>query len=532
MILHRMHDNKLLFVVLLLIAWAGPVLADGKMYPKGSFTTVQEPVAVPDQQALICYENGVQTLVIETRFIGPGKEFAWVVPLPALPEISAAEPSIFPTLRSIFRPVVIDDIARWWIAALIIAASTTPFVLRRYGWGLISIFLLLFVSSVLIPSLGTARGGANDSSQGTPPVTLHARQLIGDYDIATLSAEQPDALLDWLKENEFAYNDRDKSIIADYVREKWFFAAVKLNRESDSKDAASPHPLTFKFPTERPVYPLRLTGTHPGPCTIDLYIFGPGRAAVSIPELQVVQCGKTEACANVVEYDWWRKTDKASIAVVHSKLLPLVPKGAIATKISGTLASAHMSRDAVISWQPFQVVQHTFYTTGAARKIAFNFVIIFQCVVYLALLILVASKKTSLKKAAKVWLISLIATGFLASAGYAILPKTQIKSPEKAARSNWRSHTFHLRTRLIDRIETSNELSHTNLLRKHLDQIIHDPSAKPYLVKNNFTGELRREEESPGNYGFRQGKNGPEYLWYDQDGGEHRVIMREYRHWE
>lgn len=56
----------LLLLLLPLAAWA-----DGMVIP-----TVAYPakVTIPDQQALICFSNGVERLVIETRFTGAGNQ--------------------------------------------------------------------------------------------------------------------------------------------------------------------------------------------------------------------------------------------------------------------------------------------------------------------------------------------------------------------------------------------------------------------------------------------------------------------------
>ena len=48
-------------------------------------TAVPAEVRIPGQRALIRFTNGVERLVIETRFTGEGTNFAWVVPLPSPP---------------------------------------------------------------------------------------------------------------------------------------------------------------------------------------------------------------------------------------------------------------------------------------------------------------------------------------------------------------------------------------------------------------------------------------------------------------
>jgi hypothetical protein len=81
-------------------------VADGKVL---SHQPAMAEATIPDQRALICWSNGVERLVIETRFAGDGTNFAWIVPLPSQPEIEAATPGVFATLAFQLRPPVVHD---------------------------------------------------------------------------------------------------------------------------------------------------------------------------------------------------------------------------------------------------------------------------------------------------------------------------------------------------------------------------------------------------------------------------------------
>jgi hypothetical protein len=106
-----------IFSFLLLLFLPVAALADGMVVP-----TIAYPakITIPDQRALICYTNGTERLVIETRFTGAGTNFAWVVPLPGQPVIEEATTGLFPTLEYLFRPEIVHDVPRYWgILALI-----------------------------------------------------------------------------------------------------------------------------------------------------------------------------------------------------------------------------------------------------------------------------------------------------------------------------------------------------------------------------------------------------------------------------
>jgi hypothetical protein len=68
-------------------------------------------IPIPDQQALICFSNGVEHLVFEASFIAEGTNFGWVVPVPSEPTVTVATRGLFPTLRNIFQPVVHTTVA-------------------------------------------------------------------------------------------------------------------------------------------------------------------------------------------------------------------------------------------------------------------------------------------------------------------------------------------------------------------------------------------------------------------------------------
>jgi hypothetical protein len=63
-----------IFSFLLLLFLPLAALADGMVIP-----TVAYPakITIPDQRALICFSNGTERLVLETRFTGAGTNFAW-----------------------------------------------------------------------------------------------------------------------------------------------------------------------------------------------------------------------------------------------------------------------------------------------------------------------------------------------------------------------------------------------------------------------------------------------------------------------
>src|SRR5512137_938443 len=88
-----------------LLAIPGRILADGCVIAPTAVAKVQ----IPDQRALIHFANGTETLVIDTSFQGEGTNFAWIIPVPSVPQIEAATQGLFPTLQGLFAPKVLHN---------------------------------------------------------------------------------------------------------------------------------------------------------------------------------------------------------------------------------------------------------------------------------------------------------------------------------------------------------------------------------------------------------------------------------------
>jgi len=515
-------------VLLLPLVAAGTALADGKIFTADSVLT---PATVPDQQALIHFADGAQTLVIETRFQGEGERFVWVVPLPNVPEVSAVTAGLFPTLQSVFRPRIVDEVPGWaalWGAALVVFAII---LYRKHSATLkagVLFVATLFAISVLLPSLARTRslGFEMDEHAG---LTLHSSERIGSYAVATISATQPDGLIRWLSSNGFRMDEADERVIADYVSRGWAFAAVKLSREQADVAPASPHPLAFRFETDKPVYPMRLTGTQSTPVSLDLFVFGPGRAVTSHPDLTVVQSAATERRPEGAEPLDWRKRDDDHIALVHPQLCDLVPGTPVATRLSGTLSPPAMARDVQIDWASPQPHRETLYTPAGARQTLINVGVGILCAAAAALMLL--ANRGTIRPLHGLLLWGLVLSIIL-PAGYAArawLPVTNLRPPGNAAFANYLIHNAVARKiREAAKGSSGPKLEDANGLRNALkEQLRKEQSRTGRLLvdRNNFTGRPRIEEDSPGNFGIRETEAGVEYLWYDQEGGEHVVPM-------
>lgn len=499
------------------------VLADGKIF----LTPIAVSQAtIPDQQALISYADGTETLVIETRFSGQGDRFAWVVPLPSVPKVSAVTKGLFPTLQSLFRPTVLHREELLAVPCSILFLLVVLVLCYPRLWAIV--IVLIIAATVLLPSL--ARSGSLGVFVSPTGVTVHERKIIGDYEVATISSEQPNALVEWLTSNGFSVDESSGAIIGQYVDKGWCFCAVKLQRP-EQEGVSAPHPLAFRFHTERAVYPLRLTGTHPGETSIDLYVFGPGRAMPDFPGFTTLQCRKTERLPSSSTIDEWSKADKGSVALINPQLMGLVGGEPIATRLSATISSADMSRDVYIDWQPFEELQQVLYTSTYVRRTVADWAGALLSVAVIVLLLLVRFAGWKVRKAGLLLVISATLLSASAYAVYALWPTTELKPQSGAVVMN---RSFHEYVATYSRYEENwpaESLANADAFRVRLRELFQPGEYfdRHFYQLNNFTGLPRQEGDAPGEYQLADLPEGIIYTWYDHEGGQHKVLIESSR---
>ena len=371
-------------------------------------------VTMPDQRALLVWheKEHQETLVIESRFIGPGHDFAWVVPLPSKPTIEAATPGTLPTLASLFRPRFVDlaGYVAFWVALLaplalcfifpsaerkfrlmfggvlsismilaLIASVFSPSWLEAviaggsvFAWlrwhssifgatgVLLAILTSMFLLYLIFPQIGLQGGSAGTPSAAAKIETDHT--IVDGNDLTVLSGGGPDGIAQWLRDHQFALPAAAESVIADEVRAGGYFAAVKMHREDESSGEAAPTPLVFTFQTPTPVYPMALTGAGATkPLSVELFVFGDSRAEADGLEARYVENVVPERFPDWFN-DWGVNYPNSSgmmffgrwsVQLNHPALRKLCSDCSAVTLLAGTLTPAQMTRDLAIRLKPF-----------------------------------------------------------------------------------------------------------------------------------------------------------------------------------
>ncbi len=502
-------------------------LADGMVIP-----TIAYPakITIPDQRALICFSNGTERLVIETRFTGAGTNFAWVVPLPSQPVIEEATTGLFPTLQYLFQPKIVHEVPQYYIGILF--ALGFVYLLRLAAKSVSNAFtiaivllLLVILAALLLPALSGAKTAGMRSTTSSQAVYILNRKLVGIFETTTIASHDVKALQVWLSENGFAVPTNTEPVIASYVKDGWVFVATKVRRDKPDNETSTPHPLSFTFKTDKPVYPMRLTGLDNGPLSVELYVFGPSRAEAS--HFKVERCTRPNYSSDAGGWSRWKSK---TLVIVHPLLREYTQGFLAATKLTATLSPADMHNDVWINWTPFWEEGNRLFSWQGALTTALNLgVELFAASLVVVCLLAFASETHKTKLPRRIGIVtaaSIVFTGLF----YLVLPKIEVKLVKGG-------YYYSLNEMKEEQIILSITLDNGGWrtiaeARAKLRDTISDPNNGPkhwngskswYEWDNKFVGGQFREEDSPGNYLLRETNNQLQLVFFNPDGGEEIV---------
>jgi len=220
----------------------------------GGFFCDQVPVDQSGENVLFASENGVVTAHVQIQYVGPAEDFAWVVPLPALPTVTLGVQEVFTQLLNRTQPRFVTNF------------QFDP-ECREADFGGEG------EAEAEAEAEAASDAAASDGGSG---VEIYFRGAVGPYDAAVLSADDPDALRTWLADNNYDLPPQADPLIDAYVEAGDYFVALKLLKEQDTGDLV---PIVLQFAHDRPCVPIRLTAIAATPdMPVRLWVLGDARA--------------------------------------------------------------------------------------------------------------------------------------------------------------------------------------------------------------------------------------------------------------
>jgi hypothetical protein len=269
----------------------------GRARGDGKFFVEKVPPGIPYQRAFILHHEGSETLILQSKYELSQSEavdaLGWVVPVPSVPEIASADADAAwisfykasvhtqpkPTRISGFIFLIFIIFFLCFVGFLVVQLIEYLFLSkiklsrdawrRRFGISLLITFIAFFLILMTTPHLRSTAG---------VDVEIVKAQKAGIYDVKVIRSQNAQAILDWLTENGFGFNDDDTHVFKDYVDRGWCFVVANVEPAPEIEEhkiavEGMVAPLILKFETDTAVYPLALTSTVGVETEVLLYTF-------------------------------------------------------------------------------------------------------------------------------------------------------------------------------------------------------------------------------------------------------------------
>ena len=191
----------------------------------------------------IVHQDGRITFTVSINPEGQAQDFALVLPVPALlaeSDIAVLDGEIFGRLEGYTSLLTMQD------------AGCAPM-------------------GGTDASADDGGGGSGGGDDGTG-VTVEAEYLVGDYEIAILSATESSGLFTWLDTNGYHLAEATIPVLEDYIDEGMFFMTAKVAAEAAVADGSALPPLQVGYDAEVFSIPIRLAARN-SPGEQDMLIY-------------------------------------------------------------------------------------------------------------------------------------------------------------------------------------------------------------------------------------------------------------------
>ena len=213
------------------LAAAAAVFSPSPAHACGGLFCSNSPVDQNAERILFeVHETNHVTATVEISYAGDPGAFSWIVPVPETPsEMDVAPASALRLLDQATAPIIIPPPTTCNSASnRVFDSGTAP-----------------------APEAAADAGGGGG-------VVVEDLPAVGPYDPEVVSSDDPQALIDWLEDNDYLITDEMKPFIAEYSADGFKFLGVKLLPDAGVSDI-SPLRFTCPSPDGTPLIPLKLT---------------------------------------------------------------------------------------------------------------------------------------------------------------------------------------------------------------------------------------------------------------------------------
>ncbi len=247
--------NRFAYLALLL-----PFLLPVRAHACGGFFCSTSPVDQSGESIVYGLESdGTLTMAVQIRYSGDDDDFAWILPVPAPPEISLGTDALFDNLDAATRPIFVRD-------------ERTAGQCREHPTCVYDDGSTAYTGGCGFgPSDPTPwMGGYVDAAAAPPPpptassdaglreggVTVFSQGSVGPYDTVVLGSSSAAEVVSWLGAHDYVVPQTAVPILESYEGTRQIFVALRLASNPTTRQI---RPLVLRMPTAEACLPIRLT---------------------------------------------------------------------------------------------------------------------------------------------------------------------------------------------------------------------------------------------------------------------------------
>jgi hypothetical protein len=185
----------------------------------GGFFCTTVPVDQSAERIIFTVDPGRIGTYVQINYTGSPDDFAWVLPVPSVPQITQADMATFTELDRLTTPVYIPPPA--------------PDCLRPR------------VQAAAAPSAASGAG-----------VTVLGGGVVGPFEYVVVTSPDPGEMVRWLRDNGYRIDPEMEPLVKVYTDDGMAFVAMKLRPGRDTRDIT---PIKLTYDSSKPMIPLRLT---------------------------------------------------------------------------------------------------------------------------------------------------------------------------------------------------------------------------------------------------------------------------------
>jgi hypothetical protein len=233
---------------------------------------------------------------------------------------------------------------------------------------------LFVLYAVLFPVFAQAKYTAKGADAAAERSKARVEDLgtIGSYQVSVVSGEDGKAILEWLQKHDLAVEKDALPVIEAYAKEGWCFLAAEIRKTEIG--TYPPHPLKAVFPSDKLIYPMRLTGLQDQPLQLELLVVSDHEA--SVPGMKTWACDNTTLRIPIgINSD----QDKEIYRDWRSGEYAMAKFGAVWTYLRGEFKPEAMREDFLVDWKQMSRSRIELWDQQGAVHEAINLGVLYFC---------------------------------------------------------------------------------------------------------------------------------------------------------